>query len=77
MNIINFYNHLLMLQILDSCSTISEQTETLKLIFQTNNHMWSHINLKAERSSDSFDFGKKEEELIFDLNRLSKIKLSN
>lgn len=36
MNIINFYNHLLMLQILDSCATISEQTETLKLILQTN-----------------------------------------
>jgi TnpA family transposase len=71
MNIINYYNHLLMLQILDSCATVSEQKENLKLILQTNTHTWSHINLKG-----SFDFGKKDEELLFDLDRLSKIKLS-
>ena len=65
-----------MLQILDSCATLLEQKEKLKLILQTNTHTWSHINLKAERRPDSFDFGKKEEELIFDLDRLSKIKLS-
>ena len=76
MNIINYYNHLLMLQILDSCATLSEQKEKLKFILQTNTHKWSHINLKAERRPDSFDFGKKEEELLFDLDRLSKIKLS-
>ena len=76
MNIINFYNHLLMLQILDSCATISEQKETWKLILQTNTHTCSHINLKSERRPSSFDFGKKEEELIFDLDKLSKIKLS-
>jgi hypothetical protein len=71
MNIINYYNHLLMLQILDSCATVPEQKEKLKLILQTNTHTWSHINLKG-----SFDFGKKDEELLFDLDRLSKIKLS-
>ena len=65
-----------MLQILDSCATLSEQKEKLKFILQTNTHTWSHINLKAERRPDSFDFGKKEEELLFDLDRLSKIKLS-
>lgn len=71
MNIINFFNHLLMLQILDECTTLSEQKEKLKLILQTNTHTWSHINLKG-----SFDFGKKEEALPFDLDKLSKIKLS-
>ena len=65
-----------MLQILDSCATVSEQKENLKLILQTNTHTWSHINLKAEHRPDSFDFGKKEEELLFDLDRLSNIKLS-
>jgi hypothetical protein len=60
-----------MLQILDSCATVAEQKDNLKLILQTNTHTWSHINLKG-----SFDFGKKEEELLFDLDKLSKIKLS-
>ena len=49
-----------MLQILDSCTTLSEQKEKLKLILQTNTHMWSHINLEAERLPGAFDFGKKE-----------------
>lgn len=52
-------------KILDSCATVAEQKENLKLILQTNTHTWSHIKLKG-----SFDFGKKEEELLFDLDKL-------
>jgi hypothetical protein len=71
MNMINYYNHLLMMDVLDKCITDEERKEKLKIIVQTNTHTWSHFNLKG-----TFDFGEAESVPIFDLEKYKKLKLT-
>lgn len=75
MNIIDFYNHFLALQILDSYPTLLEQKGKLKLILQINIYTELHINLEAVAATGSLVLVNERREVNFGFNRLSKIKL--
>jgi hypothetical protein len=71
MNMINYYNHLHLLDVLEKCATVEERKEKLNMIVQTNTHTWSHFNLKG-----TFDFAETKDVPIFDLEKLTKLKLT-
>lgn len=71
MNMINYYNHLHLLDALEKCATAEERKEKLNIIVQTNTHTWSHFNLKG-----TFDFAETKDVPIFDLEKLTKLKLT-
>jgi hypothetical protein len=64
-NVINYYNLLLLSQQLCDCRTQAQKEEMMRAIAHTSTHTWRHINLHGE-----FDFSEQDMAPIFDMEAI-------
>lgn len=69
-NVINYYNLLLLSQQLCNCKTQAQKEETMKMIANTSTHTWRHINLHGE-----FDFAEQDEPPAFDMEAILNLDI--